>query len=113
MNYKESVSCEERNVPSREFVERRAAVFAEKSMLMESDGKTSVARRSVAYCLLGHRVLDDAIGGTTVRTEPLFRHRKIKDNQVIVPKGFFLLTVVFSGSFVKKLYVFMAILTPF
>ena len=76
--------------PIRSFVEGRAAVFAEQVTFMESDDRTAVAVRNVAYRLPGSRILDDAVGGTTVMTEPLFRHGEIKGDQVIVAKGFYL-----------------------
>ena len=87
--------------PIRSFVEGRAAVFAEQATFMESDGRTAVAVRNVSYRLPGTRVLDDAVGGTTVRTETLLRHGEIKGDQVKVPKGFYFLIVASCGSFVK------------
>lgn len=85
--------------PIRSFVEGRAAVFAEQATFMESDGRTAVAVRNVSYRLPGTGVLDDAVGGTTVRTETLLRHGEIKGDQVIVPKGFYFFDSCFLWKF--------------
>ena len=80
-------------------IESRAALLAVESAFMESDCRTSVIRRDVAYGLPGTGILDDAVGGAAMRAEPLPWSWDIQGNEIIVPECL----DVFNGCFLRKL----------
>ena len=80
-------------------IESRATFLAVESAFVESDCRAPVIGRDVAYGLPGTGILDDAVGGATMRAEPLPRSWDIQGNEIIVPECL----DVFDGCFLRKL----------
>ena len=84
--------------PVENFIEKRAAVFTEKSAFVERDKRTAMVIGGVADSLPVADVLDDTVVGAAVRAEPLFGSRQIQGDEVIVPESVHLV----DGGFPRK-----------
>lgn len=80
-------------------IESRATFFAVEPAFVKGNRRAPVIGRDVSYGLPDAGILDDAVGGATVWTEPLPRSWDIQGNEIIVPECL----DVFDGCFLRKL----------
>ena len=80
-------------------IESRATFFAVEPAFVKGNRRAPVIGRDVSYGLPDAGILDDAVGGAAVRTEPLPWSWDIQGNEVIVPECL----DVFEGCFLRKL----------
>ena len=80
-------------------IESRATFFAVEPAFVKGNRRAPVIGRDVSYGLPDAGILDDAVGGAAVRTEPLPWSWDIQGNEIIVPECL----DVFYGCFLRKL----------
>lgn len=80
-------------------IESRAAFFAVEPAFVKGNRRAPVIGRDVSYGLPDAGILDDAVGGAAVRTEPLPWSWDIQGNEIIVLECL----DVFDGCFLGKL----------
>ena len=93
------MSCAGKDELIRDFHRKSSDILCSRACVVESGCRTLVIGRDMANGLLGAGIFDEAVGGSTVWTEPLPRSWDIQGNEIIVPECL----DVFDGCFLGKL----------
>ena len=80
-------------------IESRATFFAVEPAFVKGNRRAPVIGRDVLYGLPDAGILDNAVGGTAVRAEPLPWSWDIQGNEIIVPEGLDMLDDCFLRKF--------------